>query len=155
METEVVKTSLSPTQHKILVNEEELIEAARKGLIRAKESDCFSTLFEDYARNHSVPLIEKEIDGESCLDESSKGINSQRIDWGNVLVDEIDFLVALKQGRITDADCHVGLLRKDDDESVDMDGDIDEAVVTLSSDPDTDANKSIDSLPEGSFGSVN
>lgn len=36
-----------------------------------------------------------------------------------------------------------------------MDGDIDEAVVTLSSDPDTDANKSIDSLPEGSFGSVN
>lgn len=53
METEVVKTSLSPTQHKILVNEEELIEAARKGLIRAKESDCFSTLFEDYARNHS------------------------------------------------------------------------------------------------------
>ncbi|KHN74103.1 hypothetical protein Tcan_02725 [Toxocara canis] len=155
METEVVKTATTPTQRKILVEEEELIEAARKGLIHAKHSDHFSTLFEEYATNQIASLAEEKSYEEDCAGEPTKENNPQKIDWSNVLVDEIDFLVALKQGRISDDDCHVGLLRRDDEEDADMGGDIDEALVTLSSESDTDVDKSTDSLLEGSFGSVN
>ncbi|KAM3716963.1 tRNA dimethylallyltransferase [Dirofilaria immitis] len=118
----------------ILVDEIDVIEAIEKGRLSANDAARFSTVLDEYSK-----LNRKSSNscGE-CL-ESGQDTLFKPIKWDQVLVDEVDFIEALKIGRISKNDCHVASINKEI--LNEYSGDIEEAKISFHDDMPTDDEK--------------
>ncbi|VDK74397.1 unnamed protein product [Litomosoides sigmodontis] len=91
----------------ILVDEIDVIEAVQKGRLSASDGARFSTIMEEYSKLHGKSA---QSNGE-CV-ESAQEASPKSTKWDEILVDEMDFIEALKTGRISKDDCHIASINK-------------------------------------------
>ncbi|KAL3985549.1 hypothetical protein ACH3XW_39080 [Acanthocheilonema viteae] len=118
----------------ILVDEIDVIEAVEKGRLSARDGARFSAILEEYSKLHRKS---SKAYGEYL--ESAQEASSKSTKWDEVLVDEVDFIEALKIGRISKDDCHITSINKELLE--DSSGDIEEAKISFHDDILTDDEK--------------
>ncbi|CAG9536093.1 unnamed protein product [Cercopithifilaria johnstoni] len=125
----------------ILVDEIDVIEAVEKGRLNASDGARFSAILEKYSKLHRKSSNSRGEYLESAQDASSKSTK-----WDEVLVDEVDFIEALKIGRISKDDCHIASINKRTEILEDSSGDIEEAKISFHDDILTDNGKMSDEL---------
>ncbi|VDK66567.1 unnamed protein product [Onchocerca ochengi] len=118
----------------ILVDEIDFIEAIEKGRLSTNDGARFSAVLEQHSK-----LNKKSSDSYGECLKPVQDTTSKPIKWDQVLVDEIDFIEALKTGRINKDDCHITSINKETLE--DSSGDIEEAKISFHDDILTDDEK--------------
>uniref|UniRef100_A0A0R3RRN1 AAA_lid_3 domain-containing protein n=1 Tax=Elaeophora elaphi TaxID=1147741 RepID=A0A0R3RRN1_9BILA len=121
----------------VLVDEIDVIEAIEKGRLSAKDGARFSSVLEEYSK-----LQKKLSDSNGAYLGPPQDVPCPSTKWDEVLVDEVDFIEALKTGRISKDDCHIASINKRFLE--DSSGDIEEAKISFHDDISTDDEKMSD-----------
>ncbi|EFO23812.1 hypothetical protein LOAG_04678 [Loa loa] len=85
--------------------------------------------------------IEKSSDSHGECLTSAQDKPPKPTKWDEVLVDEVDFIEALKTGRISKDDCHIASINK---EILEDSGDVEEAKISFHDDILTDDEKMSD-----------
>uniref|UniRef100_A0A7I4K5X2 Uncharacterized protein n=1 Tax=Brugia malayi TaxID=6279 RepID=A0A7I4K5X2_BRUMA len=115
----------------ILVDEIDVIEAVEKGRLSASDGARFSAILEEYSKSHK-----KLSDPCGKLESAQNTLETTR--WDKVLVDEVDFIDALKIGRVSKDDSHIASINKDST------GDTEEAKISFHDEILTDDEKMSD-----------
>nr|CRZ25249.1 Bm10566 [Brugia malayi] len=119
----------------ILVDEIDVIEAVEKGRLSASDGARFSAILEEYSKSHK-----KLSDPCGKLESAQNTLETTR--WDKVLVDEVDFIDALKIGRVSKDDSHIASINKE--VLKDSTGDTEEAKISFHDEILTDDEKMSD-----------